>query len=174
MNVAVNNWYRTIPALVAALALAACVTAPPPRTPPSEPVPTEPEPTTPTPPPEQPSEPPPPAPVVPEPVLGAASRALVDQARGHLQAKNYPLAASTLERALRIEPSNALLWIELGKVRQAEGNYVQAENMGRRAASLTRAPKASAAAWRLIADALRARGRTSEAQQAASRADSFR
>ena len=176
MNMTSSKWHRGIPALVAVLGLAACVTQPPQRTPsptgpssPTEPVPIPPSP------PDEPSEPAPvPAPVIPEPVLGAASRALVTQAQTHLQAKNYPLAASSIERALRIEPGNPLLWIELGKVRQAEGNHVQAENMGRRAASLSKAPRASAAAWRLIAAALRARGKVSEAQQATLKAEGFR
>lgn len=178
MNMNLNRWYRGIPALVAVLGVAACAVQPPQRTPsptgPSSP--TEPSvPTRPSPPPDEPIEPAPvPAPVIPEPVLGAAARALVGQAQGHLQAKNYPLAASSIERALRIEPGNPLLWIELGKVRQAEGNHVQAENMGRRAASLAKAPRASASAWRLIADALRARGKVSEAQQATLKAEGFR
>ena len=72
------------------------------------------------------------------------------------------VAASSIERALRIEPDNPLLWIELGKVRLAEGNYVQAENMGRKAVSMSvNAPRAQSAAWRLIADSLRARGKNS-------------
>lgn len=178
MNMTMNRWYRGIPVLVAMLGLAACVVQPPQRTPsPTDPSsPTEPSvPTRPSPPPDEPSEPAPvPAPVIPEPVLGAASRALVSQAQTHLQAKNYALAASSVERALRIEPGNPLLWIELGKVRQAEGNHVQAENMGRRAVSLASAPRASAAAWRLIAAALRARGKVSEAQQATLKAEGFR
>lgn len=84
------------------------------------------------------------------------------------------MAASSVERALRIEPDNPLLWIELGKVRHAEGNYVQAENMGRKAVSLSNAPQASSAAWKLIADSLRARGKTSEAREATLKAESFR
>ncbi|HVF18531.1 MAG TPA: tetratricopeptide repeat protein, partial [Steroidobacteraceae bacterium] len=76
-----------------------------------------------------------PPPVVREPSLGAASRALVSQAQTQVGSKNYTVAAASIERALRIEPDNPLLWIELGKVRQAEGNYSQAENMGRKAAS---------------------------------------
>ena len=70
-----------------------------------------------------------------------------------------PVAAASIERALRIEPSNPLLWIELGKIRQAEGNYQQAENMGRKAASMAiNAPRAQSAAWSLVAESLRARG----------------
>ena len=115
---------------------------------------------------------PPPAPVVREPTFGAASRALVSQAQVQMQTKNYAVAASTIERALRIEPDNPLLWIELGKVRFAEGNYVQAENMARKAVSMSvNAPRAQSSAWRLIADSYRARGKNIEAQEAQARAD---
>ena len=115
-----------------------------------------------------------PAPAVREPTLGAASRALVGQAQTQLATKNYAVAASSLERALRIEPDNPLLWIELGKVRLAEGNYVQAENMARKAVSMSvNAPRAQSSAWRLIAESYRARGKNIEAQEAQSRADSL-
>ena len=173
LNMHVARWYRGIPALAVVLSVAACVVQPVQRTPPSA-DPSEPSvPTLPDPPPEQPPGPVP-APVIQEPVLSAASSALVNQAQAQLKLRNYPVAASSIERALRIEPGNPLLWIELGKVRQAEGNHAQAENMGRRAASLTNAPGASSAAWRLIADSLRARGKAGEAQQAALKAEGFR
>lgn len=134
----------------------------PPETRPGEPPSTTPEPT------------PPPAPVVREPTLGAASRALVNQAQTQMATKNYAVAASSIERALRIEPDNPLLWIELGKVRFAEGNYVQAENMARKAVSMSvNAPRAQSSAWRLIADSYRARGKNIEAQEAQARADSL-
>ena len=117
---------------------------------------------------------PPPAPVVREPTLGAASRALVSQAQTQMATKNYVVAASSIERALRIEPDNPLLWIELGKVRLAEGNYVQAENMARKAVSMSvNAPRAQSSAWRLIAESYRARGKNIEAQDAQARADSL-
>jgi tetratricopeptide (TPR) repeat protein len=116
-----------------------------------------------------------PAPVIREPALSPASRALVGQAQTQLAAKNFAVAASSLERALRIEPDNALLWIELGKVRQAEGNYVQAENMGRKAVSMSaNAPKAQSAAWSLIAESYRARGKNPQAQEAQARAEQLR
>jgi predicted Zn-dependent protease len=113
-------------------------------------------------------------PVVREPTLGAASRALVSQAQTQMATKNYAIAASSLERALRIEPDNPLLWIELGKVRLAEGNNVQAENMGRKAVSMSvNAPRAQSSAWRLIAESFRARGKNIEAQEAQARAQSL-
>jgi tetratricopeptide (TPR) repeat protein len=115
-----------------------------------------------------------PEPVSREPVLGPASRALVDQARVQLAAKNYAVAAGSIERALRIEPDNALLWIELAKVRQAEGNYVQAENLARKAISMaTQAPRAQSQAWQLVADTYRARGKNIEAQEAEAKAKSL-
>ena len=136
--------------------------APPGETRPGEPPSTVPEPT------------PPPAPVVREPTLGAASRALVSQAQTQMATKNYVVAASSLERALRIEPDNPLLWIELGKVRLAEGNYVQAESMARKAVPMSvNAPRAQSSAWQLIAESYRARGKNIEAQEAQSRADSL-
>ncbi len=116
-----------------------------------------------------------PGPVVREPALSPASRALVGQAQTQLTSKNYAVAAASIERALRIEPDNALLWIELGKVRQAEGNYVQAENMGRKALSMaSNAPRAQSSAWSLISESYRARGRNSEARDAQLRAEQLR
>lgn len=168
--------------MAAAIAISACavpepyrVPAPPPPVPPSQEQP--PLETRPAPQPQAPVEPsqPLPAPVIREPTLSAASRALVSQAQIQLQSKNYPVAASSIERALRIEPDNPLLWIELGKVRQAEGNYVQAENMGRKAASMSvNSPRANSAAWTLIAESLRARGKNVEAREAQLRAGGVR
>jgi len=74
------------------------------------------------------SAPQPPYPAVPAPgplapsrpapfALGPASSALVAQAHAQTSAQDYALAAATIERALRIEPGNPLLWIELGRIR---------------------------------------------------------
>jgi tetratricopeptide (TPR) repeat protein len=116
-----------------------------------------------------------PEPVIREPVLSPASRSLVGQAQTQLASKTFAVAASSIERALRIEPDNALLWIELGKIRQAEGNYVQAENMGRKALSMaTNAPRAQSSAWSLISDSYRARGKNTEARDAQMRAEQLR
>lgn len=103
--------------------------------------------------------------------LGPAATALVTQAHAQAGGGDYGPAAATLERALRIEPDNPLLWIELGRVRLGEGNAAQADAMGRKAVALaTGDPGAQAAAWRLIADSLRARGRNPEAAEADQRA----
>ena len=168
-------------AVALSLTLGACAVPQPYRVPAPQPSPPEspsggtPATTTPAPTPEAIPQPAPaPAPVVKEPTLSSASRALVAQAQSQLAAKNFPVAAASIERALRIEPDNPLLWLELGKVRQEEGNYVQAENMARKALSMSvNAPRAQSTAWKLIADSYRARGKNVEAQDAQRRSETL-
>jgi Tfp pilus assembly protein PilF len=164
--------------LAVAIVVSGC-TLPRPYEPPSR-TPTTPQPgsveTQPAPQPPPPEAPTPlPAPVIREPTLSAASRALVSQAQMQVASKNFAVAAGSVERALRIEPDNPLLWVELGKVRQAEGNYVQSENMARKALSRSvNAPRAQASAWALIAESYRARGKNTEAREAEMRATGAR
>jgi Flp pilus assembly protein TadD len=143
----------------------------PPRIPPSQPgtpqpAPGTPEPQAPAPPTTTPSPP------AKEFRLSAASSALVKQARTQSAKGDFAAATATVERALRIEPDNPLLWIELGQVHLAEGNAPQAESMARKAVALaTEDPNAQSASWRLVGDALRARGRTLDATEAYQRAN---
>jgi tetratricopeptide (TPR) repeat protein len=103
--------------------------------------------------------------------LGAATRALVDQAHTQSNAGNTTLAAATVERALRIEADNPLLWIELARIRQDEGNSAQAENLARKALAMASGDgRTQAAAWKVIAESYRARGRNPEAREADARA----
>jgi Flp pilus assembly protein TadD len=106
--------------------------------------------------------------------LGSATGALVAQAHSQAAGGDTAQAAATLERALRIEPDNPLVWIELGRARLADSNPVQADAMGRKALALaTGDPAAQSSAWRLIADALRARGDNLGAADADRRAASL-
>jgi Flp pilus assembly protein TadD len=99
--------------------------------------------------------------------LSPATGALVQQAHTQAQAGAYAPAAATIERALRIEPENPLLWIELGQIRLSENNAAQADGLGHKALALaTGDPQAQASAWRLIAESLRVRGRNQEAADA--------
>lgn len=119
----------------------------------------------------------PPAPSTPRPQspprenhLSPATRSLVAQAHGLLAHGDIDGAYSTLDRALRIEPSNPLLWIELGRVRLLESDAHQAENCARKALALASGDRtAQAQAGRLLVDALRAQGRNPEAQEVESR-----
>jgi uncharacterized protein HemY len=75
-------------------------------------------------------------------------------------------ASATLDRALRIEPNNPLLWIELGKVRLVASEPKGAEGCARKALALAGGDSAAQSqAGRVLADALRAQGRNQEAQQ---------
>lgn len=88
--------------------------------------------------PEAPLPPPPPEPIPPPapPPSSGATAALLEQSRQQAAAGNYPLATSSLERALRINPRDAELWLELGRLKLQQGDLAQAESMGRRALSL--------------------------------------
>lgn len=102
--------------------------------------------------------------------LGPASRSLVTQAQAQRQKGDLPGASVSLERAMRIEPNNPLLWIEMGRLRMDQRNYLQAENMARKALSMAVGDdRTQSAAWALIADSLRARGKNPQAQEALER-----
>jgi hypothetical protein len=109
-------------------------------------------------------------PRVPAATLSPASKALVAQAQTQRNKGDLPGATVTLERALRIEPNNPLLWIEMGKLRMAQRNYVQAEGMGRKALAMSVGDdRTQSQAWQLIADSLRALGKNTQAQEALER-----
>ena len=102
--------------------------------------------------------------------LGPASQSLVNQAQAQRKRGDLPGATVSLERALRIEPNNPLLWIEMGRLRMDQQNFAQAESMGRKALSMSIADnRTQSAAWLLVADALKARGKNPESQEALER-----
>jgi Flp pilus assembly protein TadD len=87
---------------------------------------------------------------------------------------DFGLAAATIERAMRIEPDNPLLWIELGRVRYTAGDYAQADGMGHKALALAGGDaQAQSTAWKLIADALRSERRNAEAAEADKKAEAL-
>jgi tetratricopeptide (TPR) repeat protein len=104
--------------------------------------------------------------------LGAAATALVAQAHRQAAGGDPQLAISSIERALRIEPDNPLLWIELGEIHETAGHFEQAGGIGHKALQLsTGDPHAQSASWHLIAESLKARNRNGEAAEAQRRAD---
>lgn len=128
--------------------------------------------------PEAESLPPPPPPKerprAPAAKLSPASQALVTQAQAQRKKGDLPGATVALDRALRIEPNNPLLWIEMGRLRMDQRNYPQAENMGRKALAMSIADdRTQSLAWQLIADSLRARGKNVQAQEASEKAKSL-
>src|SRR5260370_31981067 len=79
---------------------------------------------------------PPPAPRAPpsprENHLSPATLSLVTQSRTLASHGDLDGASSTLDRALRIEPNNPLLWMELGRLRLLESDGHQAEGCARK------------------------------------------
>lgn len=128
------------------------------------PVPQPSGPVTPVPPPSSPPSPPRAPPPPRENHLSPATRSLVTQSRALASHGDLDGASSTLDRALRIEPNNPLLWIELGRLRLAENDAHQAEGCGRKALALASGDHGTQAqAGRVLADALRAQRRNQEA-----------
>ena len=107
--------------------------------------------------------------------LNPASRSLVQQAQAQRKKGDLAGANVSLDRALRIEPSNPLLWIEMGRLRMDQRNYPQAENMGRKALSMSVGDdRTQAAAWQLIGDSFRRGARTPRRRLPTTRQADFR
>jgi uncharacterized protein HemY len=150
--------------LTAAMLLSGCPSPAPRPESPSNPFPgpQPPSPLAPTPP--SPPAPPRAPPASRENHLSPATRSLVTQSRTLISHGDLDGASSTLDRALRIEPNNPLLWIELGRLRLAENDPHQAEGCGRKALALASGDRGTQAqSGRLLADALRAQQRNQEA-----------
>ena len=97
----------------------------------------------------------------------AAIAGLLDDARADAEAGRLTNAAASLERALRIEPRNPRLWQELTRVRLKQGEYAQAESTAARSNSWAGGDnRLRAENWRLIAQALEARGDAAGARAA--------
>jgi tetratricopeptide (TPR) repeat protein len=113
--------------------------------------------------------------VPPEPSQNAAVVALFDQARTQSSAGQTEAAGASLERALRIEPRNPVLWQELARVRLAQGQFRQAENLAAKANALSGDDqRLRAKNWRIIGQARRELGDLEGAQAAFDRAEGKR
>ena len=93
--------------------------------------------------------------------------ALMDSARTDTASGKLDAAAASLERALRIEPRNPVLWQELARLRLQQGQYQQAEGFAARSNAWAGTNKAMLAEnWRLIGEARLKRGDQPGAQAA--------
>lgn len=101
--------------------------------------------------------------------------ALMAEADRQQAAGNYPLAASALERALRISPRDPVLRIRLGWLRVEQGDPFQAKELARMAVVYAGEQHAvQADAWDLISAAERAIGNHVEATLAEQEAERLR
>lgn len=82
--------------------------------------------------------------------------ALLDQAEQQANAGELESAAASLERAIRIDPRNAVLWYHLATVRLSQGESAQAEQLAVKSNSLAANNTTQQARnWRLIGQARR-------------------
>ena len=97
--------------------------------------------------------------------------ALLDQAEQQANAGELESAAASLERAIRIDPRNAVLWYHLATVRLSQGESVQAEQLAVKSNSLAGNNTAQQARnWRLIGQARREQNNPDGAAAAENRA----
>jgi tetratricopeptide (TPR) repeat protein len=91
------------------------------------------------------------APSRPRSDSSSATQELLQQSRAARAAGNYGQATATTERALRIDPNNPALWLELGEIALANGETKQAATLARKALSLAAGDRAvTAQAERLL------------------------
>ena len=99
---------------------------------------------------------------------------LVERARGNAYSGHYLEAQANLERALRIEPTNAGLWYQLAQTLMQQGEFNRAENLALRANSFAGGDRSlQHAIWQLIGDARQSRGDFSGASQAYDKAAGY-
>jgi cytochrome c-type biogenesis protein CcmH/NrfG len=97
--------------------------------------------------------------------------ALLDQAEQQANAGELEPAAASLERAIRIDPRNPVLWYHLATVRLSQGESSQAEQLAVKSNSLAAGNRTQQARnWRLIAQARREQNDTNGAAAAERRA----
>ncbi len=101
--------------------------------------------------------------------------ALLDKARGAAKQGDLDVAESQLERALRIEPRNAVLWHYMAKLRLHQGRLDQAAGLAAKSNSLdrTRNYQLQADNWRIIAHARYRNGDAAGAKAAQQRVDAL-
>lgn len=97
--------------------------------------------------------------------------ALLGQAENQANTGDLEAAAASLERAIRIEPRNPLLWYHLATVRLAQQDAAQAEQLAAKSNSLAAGNRLQQSRnWRLIARARQALGDGTGARAAERRA----
>jgi tetratricopeptide (TPR) repeat protein len=108
----------------------------------------------------------------PETSGNKAVQALLNKAHSQAAAGRMDDAGANLERALRIEPRNPVLWQELARVRLDQSQYGQAENLAAKSNALAVGNRyLQAENWRIIGEARNRRGDLEGAREAFKKAE---
>lgn len=93
--------------------------------------------------------------------------ALLDRAQRDNAAGQREAAGASLERALRIEPRNPWLWLELAQLRLEQGQYAQAITLARKSNSFAgKQRRVQAENWQVIGQSRAAQGDSAGAEKA--------
>ena len=96
---------------------------------------------------------------------------LTAKARRQMKSGEPDHAFSTLERALKIDPSDPVPWNMLAGIQLKRGNMEQAEQLAKKSNLLAKGDKSLRSKnWRIIAEALEKKGLAKEAEAAKRRA----
>jgi len=107
--------------------------------------------------------------------MGNAASSLLEKAENQRRSGDLDGAASTLERAVRIESRHPLPWNRLAQIRLQQQNYALAAELASKSNALAGSDKSlKRSNFLIIADAKRASGDTAGASVAQSRAESMR
>ena len=108
----------------------------------------------------------------PEPSDNSAVVALLNKAQSQAAAGRMDAAGADLERALRIEPRNPVIWQKLARIRLEQGQYRQAENMAAKSNALAGENRyLRSENWRIIGEARNRLGDLQGARAAFERAE---
>ena len=97
--------------------------------------------------------------------------ALVEDAHASSDQQRHDRAAAQLERALRIEPTNPVLWHELAQVYLDQGGLDEAIQFATKSNTLTEDAGMESANWELIAQAYNRMGDRDRARRARQKAN---
>ena len=112
--------------------------------------------------------------IVPERTTSPAVINLLSQAREATRQGDYDRAEVLLERTVRIEPRNAVLWNYLAKLRLHQGRYTDAIGLAAKSSDLSAGnDRLRAENWRIIAHARYQSGDVPGAMQAQQKADAL-
>lgn len=113
--------------------------------------------------------------IVPGAQTSPAVLKLLDQAHSATVQGDLPRAEVILERSIRIEPKNPVLWHYLAKVRLQQGRFNEAAGLAQKSNALAKGDKPlQADNWRIIAHARNRNGDMVGAREAQTNADALR
>ncbi len=105
---------------------------------------------------------------------GGAVASLLDLSDKQARVGRLDAAAATLERALRVQPRNPLLWQRLARIRLEQGRLDQSDGLAAKAMALAIGKqKLRAEIWKLVAEIRHQQGDTEGERAALAKSDAL-